>query len=41
MKKELSWIPLASGSEAIRTFSRRRYASAQADAITKRNLDRM
>ena len=40
MKKELSWMPLASGSEAIRALSDRRYASDQADAIMRRNLDR-
>ena len=40
MKKELSWIPLASGSEAIRALSGRRQAHDQADAIMGRNLDR-
>ena len=33
-------MPLASGSEAIRALSGRRYASDQADAIMRRNLDR-
>jgi hypothetical protein len=36
MKKELSWMPLASGSEAISALNGRR----QADAIMRRNLDR-
>ena len=41
MKNELSWMPLASGSEAIRGLcGSRRYASGQTDAIVRRNVDR-
>jgi len=40
MKNELSWMPLASGSEAIMALSVRRYAGDEADAIMRRNLDR-
>jgi hypothetical protein len=40
MKNELSWMPLASGSEAIRGLcDGRRYASGQTDAIVRRNVD--
>ena len=39
MKKELSWMPLASGSEAIKAPSGSRYANDQADPIMRRNLD--
>jgi len=43
MKNELSWMPLASGSEAIRGLCggrRYRYASGQTDATVRRNVDR-
>ncbi len=41
MKKELSWIPLASGSDAIRgRVDDTRHASGQTDAIMRRNVDR-
>ena len=41
MKKELSWMPLASGSDAIRVRGEdRRHANGQADAIVSRNVDR-
>ena len=40
MKNELSWMPFASGSEAIRALTGRRYASDQTDAIVRHNVDR-
>src|SRR5215831_2041794 len=40
MKNELSWMPLATGSEAIRAFGGERYATDQTDAIVKHNVDR-
>src|SRR5882762_8439142 len=41
MKNELSWMPLASGSEAIRGLcGGRRYATGQTDAIVRRNVHR-
>jgi hypothetical protein len=39
-KNELSWMPLASGSEAVRALRDRRYTSGQTDAIMTRNVDR-
>ena len=39
-EKELSWIPLANGSEAIRALNGRRQANDQANAIRRRDLDR-
>src|SRR5215470_12529860 len=40
MKKELSWMPLASGSEAITALNGRRYADDQTDTIMRPNVDR-
>lgn len=41
MKNELSWIPFANGSEAVRGLcGGRRHASGQADAIRRPNVDR-
>src|SRR5262245_54131210 len=39
MKNELSWMPLATGSEAIRTFGGVRYDTDQTDASVKPNVD--
>jgi hypothetical protein len=40
MKKELSWIPLANGSEAMGLLrDDRTHVSGQADAIMRRNVD--
>src|SRR4029453_9163865 len=40
MKNELSWMPLATGSDAIRAFGGMRYATDQTEAILKHNVDR-
>jgi len=39
-ENELSWMPLANGSEAIRARSATKYASDQTDASVKHNVDR-
>jgi hypothetical protein len=40
MKNELSWIPLASGSAAIKPLGEKRFAKDQTDGIIRRNVPR-